>query len=373
MTRKKPPAPKPSQAERDETDQSLRAERINSDGATRARRSSVEQHADALVERARNRADVLLDEARQLADARSRKEGPWPRGGAALLAERASEDAVILAERTVADQQVRAEREEQARTLASLLPLEREATDRLLLTERARSDVVLANRDDFLGMVSHDLRNLLSGVVIHAATLSEQASASAEGQRTVLAMERIHRYVARMNRLIGDLVDVVSIDAGKLAMVPEPRDARALLSEVVDAFTPAAAEKGISLKAMAAPESLMAEFDHERMLQVMANLLTNALKFTPRGGAIEVRGTRDAHHVRLSVTDNGPGIPEDMLDAVFERFWQVGRNDRRGLGLGLYISKCIVDAHEGDIWAESTFGHGSAFHVTLPMRDATDR
>jgi signal transduction histidine kinase len=102
------------------------------------------------------------------------------------------------------------------------------------------------------------------------------------------------------------------------------------------------------------------------MLQVLANLITNAIKFTARGGAITVRGERAGDDFRLSVDDTGCGIPGNVLDAVFERFWQVGTNDRRGLGLGLYISKCIVEAHGGRIWADSRLGEGSVFHVTIP-------
>ena len=179
-------------------------------------------------------------------------------------------------------------------------------------------------------------------------------------------MERIQRYAARMNRLIGDLVDVVSIDAGKLAVRLDRADAAALLAEAVDTFAPAAAEKGIALSTEIREHFLLADFDRERMLQVLANLITNALKFTPRGGKIVVRGRRLSDAIGLSVCDTGCGIAPDTLETVFERFWQVGKNDRRGLGLGLYISRCIVEAHGGRIWVESQPGAGSEFHLTIP-------
>jgi signal transduction histidine kinase len=234
-----------------------------------------------------------------------------------------------------------------------------------LLTERIRSDDALAHRDDFMGMVSHDLRNLLQSVFLSATVLTEEASASDEGRRTVAGMKRIQRYVARMNGLIGDLVDVVSIDAGKLAIRPRRGDAVALLTEAAGAFALAASEKGISLELETVEPTLMAEFDHDRMLQVLANLITNAIKFTPQGGRIVVRGERAGDALHVSVRDTGTGIPGDMLEAVFERFWQVGKNDRRGLGLGLYISKCIVDAHGGRIWIESKLGEGATFYFTM--------
>ena len=115
---------------------------------------------------------------------------------------------------------------------------------------------------------------------------------------------------------------------------------------------------------------LTTEFDHDRMLQVLANLISNAIKFTPEGGGIRVRGERTGDWLRLTVGDTGVGIPDTMLESVFERFWQVGENDRRGLGLGLYIARYIVQAHGGTIWAESKVGEGSTFCFTLPKSAA---
>jgi signal transduction histidine kinase len=183
----------------------------------------------------------------------------------------------------------------------------------------------------------------------------------------------MRRYAARMNRLIGDLVDVTSIDAGKLAMTPVPNDAAALVAEATDTFQPAALEKGVILAADIPAGPLPAVFDHDRMLQVFANLIANAIKFTPRGGEIRVRVDNARAKLQFCVTDTGAGIPEGMLDAVFERFWQVGENDRRGQGLGLYISKSIVEGHRGRIWAESTVGSGSRFYFTLPTSTSARR
>jgi signal transduction histidine kinase len=106
------------------------------------------------------------------------------------------------------------------------------------------------------------------------------------------------------------------------------------------------------------------------MLQVLTNLVVNSIKYTPRNGTIRLRIERAAEQLRVSVTDTGCGIPGDMLEAIFERFWQVDHNNRRGLGLGLYISKCIVEAHGGRIWAESKPGEGSKVTFTLPAAPA---
>jgi signal transduction histidine kinase len=348
------------------TNESLRDERESTDEAIAQVRSDLEIQADEIVERARGEADAVLDSARDRANLELDDALSGVQTLAAVARERSRADEILLAERELADDTLRRERDEQTRTLSSLLPLERERTDRFLLTERARSDDRLGNRDDFLGMVSHDLRNLLTGVVLEATLLAEGAGDSDEGRRTVAAVDRLQRYAARMNRLVGDLVDVVSIDAGKLTVHRRPHDAKALLEEAMEAFAPRAGESGIALQLGAVESGLVASFDHDRLLQVLANLIGNALKFTPRGGKVVLEGERSPDGIRLSVSDSGSGIAADKLEAVFERFWQAGKLDSRGLGLGLHISKCIVEAHGGRIWAESALGRGSSLNFTIP-------
>jgi signal transduction histidine kinase len=265
----------------------------------------------------------------------------------------------------------RSDRKDQADALAALLVHERAATDAYLLTERARSDKAVANRDDFLGMVAHDVRNLLNGIVLSLELLRPGDDEPAP--HVSAAASRIRRYVARMNRLIGDLVDVTSIDAGKLAMTPTEGDAALLVAEATETFRPAALEKGVSLSAEVPGRPLLAKFDHDRMLQVLANLIANSIKFTPRGGTIVVRVEAGRAKLRFCVSDTGVGIPEPMRDAVFERFWQVGANNRPGQGLGLYISKSIVEAHHGRIWAESAAGKGTRLCFTLPVAASSRR
>jgi signal transduction histidine kinase len=221
-------------------------------------------------------------------------------------------------------------------------------------------------------MVAHDVRNLLSGVVLNLELLAPARAAEPDPQRAA-ASSRIRRDVARMGRLIGDLVDVTSIDAGKLAMAPVEDDAVALLAEAADLFQPAALQKGLSLEADLPAGPLRAVFDHDRMLQVFANLISNAIKFTPAEGRITLGVEATPRRLRFEVRDTGEGIPARMLEAVFERFRQVGKDDRRGMGLGLYISRCIVEAHGGRIWAESTIGKGSRFRFELPVKGARPR
>jgi signal transduction histidine kinase len=361
------PEDKRPSPERDETDESLRVERQKTDHALLLKRQSLERDADAVVDRAREIADGVLSEARDRADQHLNTEEPPPAGTRqTLVEERVAEDAALQSEREAADESLRREREEQALALHRLLPLEREKTDRHLLTERARSDFAISNRDDFLGIVSHDLRNLLQGIVVNTDLLSTRAADDEEGRRMLTGLKRIDRYAARMIRLIGDLVDVTSIDAGKLAIIPGSQDLCALVAEAITTFEPVAAAKKISLVSECMESSILADFDFDRMMQVLANLLSNAIKFSPEGSKVSVRVEHTGGKALCRVMDNGPGIPGSMLELIFERFWQAGKNDRRGLGLGLYISRCIVEAHGGTIWAESELGEGSRLYFTLP-------
>ncbi|HEX3529030.1 MAG TPA: HAMP domain-containing sensor histidine kinase [Thermoanaerobaculia bacterium] len=353
-------------AEREQTNESLRVEREKTDRAL-AERHAAEEDSDSVVHHAREIADAVLTDARAKADERL-EASPHVGTDVTLAKERVLEDEALQDERASADESLRRERDENARVLSRLLPLEREKTDRFLLTERVRSDVALSNRDNFLGIVSHDLRNLLGGIVLDAELLSARAPKDEDGAQTLATTARIQRYAARMNRLIGDLIDVASIDAGKLAIAPVPGDAATLIAEAVETFQPAAAAKGISLQTEIVGGPLLAELDHDRMLQVLVNILANAIKFTSQGGGIQVRGEYAGDELRLTISDTGLGIPGNMLEAIFERFWQVGENDRRGVGLGLYISRCIVEAHGGKIWAESKLGEGSRICLTLPVR-----
>lgn len=355
-------APKEPRPERAQTDESLAVERENADHALLDKAKLLERRADDVVEHAREEADEVLAEARAKADERLSRPADSAQERAAVVEERAVEDQVVTDERAAADERVRRER---AASRARLFPLERDKTDLLLLTERARSDDALANRDDFLGMVSHDLRDLLNGIVMSAALIAASAPDDGHGKKAVIGAQRIERSAGRMARLIGDLVDIASIDAGKLAVVPVAVDAAALVLEAVETWGPPALAKEIVL-ATSATGPLPSTLDSQRILQVLGNLITNAVKFSHSASRIEIGVEHAGTDTRFFVKDTGVGIPKDKLEAVFERFWQIGKNDRRGLGLGLYISKCLVEAHGGRIWAESELGAGSTFFFTVP-------
>jgi signal transduction histidine kinase len=352
----------PPRSEREQTDESLRVEREKADQVLETELTIIDETADAIVSKARARADQVLLAARTKTDRQSRAGAPTAPSPGTVLRERVWDDRALREERAEADNTLREERADQAAFLAS----ERRETDQDLLAERARSDEAIATRGEFLGIVSHDLRNMLNSVVVFATLIAEGVSRENHVEPVRANAVRIQRSVARMNRLIGDLIDVASIEAGRLALSREIGNPAHVVAEVVDTFQAQASASGITLVAEVEPSPLVA-FDPARILQVLTNLVGNAIKFTPTHGSVVVRMERIANEVRFAVSDTGVGIPSDRLEAVFERFLQVDASDRRGVGLGLYISKCIVQAHEGRIWAESSSGIGSTFCFTLPV------
>jgi PAS domain S-box-containing protein len=231
-------------------------------------------------------------------------------------------------------------------------------------------------REDLLAIVSHDLRNPL-GVVLASTALLLKANLPPDKQeRARRQVEAIQRAGNRMNRLIRDLLDFASIQAGRLSVSLRPQDVATMVNEVLEVTEPIAAPKGLRLVAEVAP-GLAIRCDHDRIIQLFSNLVGNAVKFTPEGGTITVRAAPapDEQVVRFSVSDTGPGIPADELPHVFDRYYQAQRKNREGIGLGLSIARGIVEAHGGRIWVESHEaepgkeaepGTGSTFFFTLP-------
>lgn len=170
-----------------------------------------------------------------------------------------------------------------------------------------------------------------------------------------------------MHRLVGDLVDAARIAAGGFEVKRELGDLSKVVAEAVEAFRDHAAERDVSLTVDIVQPLPLVQLDPARLLQVLVNLLSNALKFTPSGGKVAVQVEQVGADIRCAVMDSGPGVPADMLDAIFDRYRQVVKGDRRGLGLGLYITKHIVQGHGGRIWAQSEVGAGTTMALTLPV------
>lgn len=226
-------------------------------------------------------------------------------------------------------------------------------------------------REEVLGVVAHDLRNPLSAI-LGAASLLEDPRQDVRETRETLGL--IHRAVERMNRLIGDLLDITRLEAGRLILEQEPVAVVDLLSQTHESWEATAASRELSLEIGPAPKGLAVFADRSRVLQVLDNLVGNAVKFSEAGGRIAVRATpseASSTEVRFTVSDTGPGIPPEVMKELFQRFWQANAADRRGIGLGLAICKGIVEAHGGRIWCESQLGHGARFTFTLPISHQT--
>ena len=350
-------------AEREQTDESLRVEREKSDAAVAQQLAEAEARSVELLERAQ--ADAELDAAREKADDRHAEQSPPSTSAVQVADARASEDASLRVERATEDEALAAREQESARAIAKLLLLERDKTDRDLLTERARSDEALAHRDDFLGIVSHDLRNLICGITMTAEITAAHSIDDEAWRAAVVGARQIQTYAARMNRLVRDLQDVASIDSGRLAMSPMLGDTTPMLREIVESFAPMAAQKRITIESDFAGVE-WADFDHQRILQVLTNLVSNAIKFTDEGGTIRISRHRVDGALRFAVRDTGMGVAAEDHERIFDRFWQVGKDDRRGYGLGLYIAKCIVEQHGGKIWAKGERHKGTEIFFMLP-------
>ncbi|HET7565882.1 MAG TPA: ATP-binding protein [Gemmatimonadaceae bacterium] len=223
-------------------------------------------------------------------------------------------------------------------------------------------------RDEILGVVSHDLRNPLSAILMCASALKESLPSSDESIRYLL--DTVEQSAEWMNRLIQDLLDIASIETGHLAIERKPEPVAPLLAQIEKLFAASAGDARISLVIDSAADVPPVLADRERILQVLANLVANARRFTPAGGTIHVHAEldpADARFVRFSVRDTGCGILPEHLPHLFDRFWQARRGAKeRGTGLGLAISKGIVEAHGGTIGVESAPGTGSTFAFVIP-------
>ena len=227
-----------------------------------------------------------------------------------------------------------------------------------------RSDAAVTTRDQFLGVVSHDLRNPLNAIALNTQLLERLVSSG--DPRLARISRSLDSSIAQMQRIISDLLDLAAVEAGKLSVQLLPGDARDPIKEAVESSRSISAAKSIVIDAGIGTDPLPARFDPGRVAQVLDNLIHNALKFTPNGGRISVEGRRTDNVVEIRVRDTGPGLKPEELSVIFDRFRQVEKRGRRALGLGLYISRSIVESHGGRIWAESVPGEGSTFLFTLP-------
>jgi signal transduction histidine kinase len=217
-------------------------------------------------------------------------------------------------------------------------------------------------REQVLKIVSHDLRNPLHTISMCASLLLDVPMAPSDQDGH---LKRIKRAGERMNRLVQDLLDAAKLEAGRVGIDAREVQVGPLMREAHEMLAPLAAEKSIRLECAVSEALPAVTADAGRVLQVLSNLVGNAVKFTPREGRIAIRADPAPGGVQFSVSDTGPGIPQEQLSKLFGRFWQGDPADRRGIGLGLTIAKGIIDAHGGRIWVESRVGEGTTFYFTL--------
>lgn len=326
---------------RDGADSLLAYERSSSGDMCGAERAEADEHTkaerrdtDALLERERHRADADLHSERRAQDSAQVR----------IAARRLDTNAQLVMERLRADNTLTALKDSQA-SLA-----------------HARDEQ--GHVQDVFAMVTHDLRSPLSVI---AANAQHMAQNCVEPSMREVADDVI-RAAARMERLLIDLADAARIDSGTLRIVKSPQDACLLVTEILHSYQPLFASRRMAFSAELPGGSAFAPFDYDRIVQVLSNLLGNALKFTPSsGGVVTLQVHRQPDAIEFVVRDNGPGIAPADLPHVFEKFWKIDSNARRGLGLGLHICRSIVEAHGGQIHAESNLGEGAAFIFTLPV------
>jgi len=373
------------------TDANLGAERASTDAETQRAAATSQRMLDDLIERDRMVADARLLRFRDRADriVSEDRSASSSRGSSirmerlvadeGMKKERAVMDGLLERERERADVAVETERRQREAHRAEH-GARRQATDDRLQTERIEADAAVVDlgetkdalaqerreqsrRGDVLGVVAHELRSPLSVVVLNAELLArdvEDAKLRDAAQDIVLA-------AARMERLLADLLDVTRIQSGSLTIAKTDHDVGLLLAEVQRTYEPLFAARELAFEVELPVAATVASFDHDRIVQVLSNLLANAMKFTPRGGAVHLHvEPGEGSELEFVLRDNGAGIQPSALPHVFERFWQLDADTTRGLGLGLFICKKIVEGHGGHIRAESGPGPGATFRFTLP-------
>ncbi|MFH1562446.1 MAG: HAMP domain-containing sensor histidine kinase [Nitrospirota bacterium] len=236
-----------------------------------------------------------------------------------------------------------------------------EANEELRKIDQAKSD--------FLSTSAHELKTPLTSIKAIALTILDNPDMEVSTKTEFLSL--VNSEVDRLTRLINDILNLSKIEAGKLEWNMKEISLQEVVESSVKNLRPLAAQKKLNIKMEAQDNLPIIVGDYERLIQVVTNLLSNAIKFTPEGSEIETR-IKQRHQpeevLQVSVSDTGVGIAKEDLEKVFERFKQVGDKKSQGTGLGLTISREIVQHHCGKIWVESELGMGTTFHFTIPIK-----
>jgi PAS domain S-box-containing protein len=227
-------------------------------------------------------------------------------------------------------------------------------------------------KNNFVNSVTHELRTPLTTIMGYAEFLEDEIGGPVTSEQQ-LYISQIQRGSKRLEYLLNDLLDFARMEAGTFSLKVAPADLRCRVVEVISSLKPQADEMQLVLAAQLPESPLELEMDAQRIGQVLTNLITNALKFSPKGGTITVSTSRNGERVRCEVQDHGPGIADQDKPRLFQRFSQLEAGVRmgKGAGLGLSISKALVEAHGGSIGVDSTPGLGSTFWFELPAQQST--
>jgi len=228
--------------------------------------------------------------------------------------------------------------------------------------EEARREAERA-RDEMVAIVAHDLRNPVHTITMGVGALLKGPSP----EKAERLLRIIQRTAGGMEHLLNDLLDVSRIEARTFDVASRRVEIARLFEEAAEMLEAHARERDITFTCPAPPAPEFVMGDPPRLMQVLSNLVGNAIKFTPPGGRVEVRARIVGKCLEVAVEDSGPGIDPKALPNLFDRFWQADRTTRLGAGLGLPIAKGIVEAHRGRIWAESTPGQGTTVRFTVPL------
>ncbi len=263
--------------------------------------------------------------------------------------------------------------EEDVTILETLAAVVAVAMDRNVLKHRV--DASLAElteldrlKSDFIAITSHELRTPLGVILGHATYLRELLASEYRGQ-----LDIIIRNAARLKEIVESVASMDNYRTGRARVRQQSVSIASVVAEVAASFADMAAERGISLEAPAPPQDVRVEADQTKISIALGNLVKNAITFTNEGGRVRIQTETMPGYVKISVVDNGIGIPRQDLPRVFERFFQVERHLTRrhnGMGLGLSVAKVMVEMHGGRIWAESVEGQGSTFSFLLPVQPA---
>jgi signal transduction histidine kinase len=242
-----------------------------------------------------------------------------------------------------------------------------ERSERKIAAALAQAKAATSAREEVLAVVSHDLKNPLNVIYVNVHTsLRELGAGDLNARRGTLMkkLEAVRRASERMNQLINDMLDLAKLAAGELSLRLELTSGAQLLFEARDHAFTLAEQRSVDIVVHAAESPIRC--DRDRVLQVLQNLLDNAIKFSPVGGTVTLRATSDGEGCTFEVNDTGSGIPEEHLPLLFQNYWQAPDTAALGTGLGLSIAKGIVELHGGRIWVESRRGSGSTFLFRLP-------